>query len=178
VKYRDLLPEELAALRIFAAENGAKWKEVLAMKYWYNARVYRAKDGKEYPILHALRNNLGPKWLDGYKLPKEPGAGNYREFEELPANWAKPIWKGGKVVNEAEPYKWSGDGDPPKIGAKVNVSVNGIGEGKVTSYFVEYGWLGVMVRPKKAPDWYIKQNGRYALAHIFGNELKAEAEAK
>jgi len=68
MKYRELLPEELAALEMFASENGRKWKEELAMVYWYNARVYRAKDGKQYHVLHSLRNEFGPKWLAGFKF--------------------------------------------------------------------------------------------------------------
>ena len=69
VKYRELMPEELEALRVFAAEKGKKWKEELAMVYWYNARIYRDwKSGKEYPELHRLRNEFGPKWLAKFKL--------------------------------------------------------------------------------------------------------------
>ena len=67
-KYRELEADELEALKTFAAENGKKWKEVLAFKYWYNARVYRANDGKERPALHRLRNDLGPSWLAKFKL--------------------------------------------------------------------------------------------------------------
>lgn len=67
-KYRDLSTEELEALRVFASENGRKWKDELANKYWFNARVYRANNGKEYPVLHRLRNDLGPSWLYKFKL--------------------------------------------------------------------------------------------------------------
>ena len=67
-KYRELEANELTALKVFAAENGKKWKGVLACTYWYNARVYRASDGKEYPELHRLRNDLGPSWLAKFKL--------------------------------------------------------------------------------------------------------------
>ena len=70
-KYRELLPDELEALQIFAAEFGKKWKEKLSMVYWYNARVYRDKSGKEYPVLHRMRNEFGPSWLDDYKLEHE-----------------------------------------------------------------------------------------------------------
>ena len=70
-KYRELNSEELEALQAFAAEYGRKWKEKLSMVYWYNARVYRSRDGKEYPVLHRMRNEFGPDWLDGYKLEKE-----------------------------------------------------------------------------------------------------------
>jgi hypothetical protein len=67
-KYRELTADELEALRLFAAEYGKKWKDKLAFTYWYNARIFRARDGKQYPELHGLRNELGPKWLAGFKL--------------------------------------------------------------------------------------------------------------
>ena len=67
-KYRELLPEELEALRVFAAEKGRSWKEKLAFEYWMNARIFVNREGFEYPELHRLRNQLGPKWLAGYKL--------------------------------------------------------------------------------------------------------------
>jgi hypothetical protein len=67
-KYRELLPEELAAVKMFAADKGAKWKEALSFDYWMKARIYRGKDGNEYPVLHKLRNELGPKWLVAFKL--------------------------------------------------------------------------------------------------------------
>lgn len=55
--------------------------------------------------------------------------------------------------------------------------MNGIGAGVVVRYFVEHGYLGVLVRPKKAPAWYVKQNGRYALCHVFGTEMTPEPTA-
>ena len=96
---------------------------------------------------------------------------NYHEFDELPV-WTQAVWTDGKVVNEADPYKWGGRNPPPKIGAKVHVYMNSIGAGKVVGYFAEYGWLGVLVRPAKAPAWYVKQNGRYTPGHVFGPELE------
>jgi hypothetical protein len=70
-QYRDLLPDELEALQIFAAEFGKKWKETLSFTYWYNARIYRARrDGKEYTVLHRMRNEFGPEWLAQFTLPQ------------------------------------------------------------------------------------------------------------
>ena len=67
--HRDLLPDELEALKAFAAEYGRSWKEKLSMVYWYNARVYRDRSGKEWPVLHRMRNEFGPAWLASFKLP-------------------------------------------------------------------------------------------------------------
>lgn len=69
-EYRELLPEELEALQAFAAKHGKKWKEKLSMVYWYNGRIFRSNDGKEYPVLQRMRNEFGPSWLDGYELPE------------------------------------------------------------------------------------------------------------
>jgi len=67
-KYRELTPDELEAVQVFAAEKGRKWKEVLAFDYWMTARVFMDREGYEYPELHRLRNQLGPKWLAKFKL--------------------------------------------------------------------------------------------------------------
>jgi hypothetical protein len=92
---------------------------------------------------------------------------NYHEFDALPA-WTQAIWSGeGKVENETDPYKWSGNNQPPAIGENVQFYVNGIGSGTVLRYFAEYGWLGVLVRLDNPPDWYRKQNGDKP-AHCFG----------
>jgi hypothetical protein len=74
LKHRDLTAPELEAVTAFATDFGRGWKEKLAFTYWYNARLYRARDGREYPILHRLRNELGPSWLAGFKLPKKETA--------------------------------------------------------------------------------------------------------
>ena len=66
--YRDLTAGELEAVQLFAAEFGRTWKERLAMDYWYNARIYVTRGGRECSELHVLRNQLGPRWLAQFKL--------------------------------------------------------------------------------------------------------------
>ena len=66
---RELNDNELTALQAFAAHYGRKWKDELAFTYWYNARLFCDRAGKEYPELHRLRNDLGPKWLASFNLP-------------------------------------------------------------------------------------------------------------
>jgi len=68
LKYRDLTDNELSALRAFAKEFGRAWKDRLSMDYWYNARVFVTRDGRECYELHRLRNELGPQWLAQFKL--------------------------------------------------------------------------------------------------------------
>lgn len=66
--YRNLTDSELTALQAFAAEFGRNWKQRLNLDYWYSARVYVTRDGRECHELHKLRNDLGPRWLKGFKL--------------------------------------------------------------------------------------------------------------
>ena len=67
-KYRELTSEERGALQVFAAENGRTWKEKLSFEYWMKARIYRDRQGFEYPELQRLRNEFGPSWLVKFKL--------------------------------------------------------------------------------------------------------------
>ena len=67
-KYRDLTPEELEAVQLFAAEFGRTWKDRLAFDYWPAARIYVSRNGRSCHELHRLRNQLGPQWLKGFKL--------------------------------------------------------------------------------------------------------------
>ena len=113
---------------------------------------------------------------------------NYHEFTTLPDNWTHAVWteetedSDSKVLNESDPYKWSGVNDPPVIGAKVKVYMNGLGNGKIVGYFAEYGWLGVLVRLSKPPVWWKKQtkergeNPSTTNAHIYGLELEPRKE--
>jgi len=67
-KYRDLTASELEAVQLFAAEFGRTWKDRLAFDYWYNARIFIARNGRSCHELHRLRNELGPLWLVQFKL--------------------------------------------------------------------------------------------------------------
>lgn len=56
-------PEEMVALRTFAAAQGRCWKAALRQKWM---------DASAPAILHGLRNRLGPTWLDRFRLPADP----------------------------------------------------------------------------------------------------------
>ena len=60
---------------------------------------------------------------------------SYETFNQLPA-WTRPVWveDGRRVENNADPYKWSGDNDPPAVGARVKIYMNRFGTGVVTGY--------------------------------------------
>jgi hypothetical protein len=90
----------------------------------------------------------------------------FTEFTELP-EFTVPQWHGDKMLNEADPYKWSGDKAPPEIGTNVKIYLSNLGTGDVLGYFAEYGWLGVRVKLNNPPDWYpVNRN-----AHLFGVDL-------
>ncbi|WP_331372866.1 hypothetical protein [Sinorhizobium chiapasense] len=61
--YRNLLPDERAALQAFADAYGRRWRDVLDNVYWYNARIWRGPVEGQGNILHAIRNEFGPTWL-------------------------------------------------------------------------------------------------------------------
>jgi hypothetical protein len=103
---------------------------------------------------------------------------NYAEFFDLPTTWTRAQWgekhQGGdrNLLNDADPYKWSGSAEPPKIGARVTAHLNGLGKGKVLKYFCEYGWLGVLVQLDKNPKWRKDQLDGNPPAHLFGLDLE------
>lgn len=106
---------------------------------------------------------------------------NYHEFTKLP-KWTRAVWEGPdddrKLVNDSDPYKWSGDNDPPKIGAKVKIYMNNFGAGTVVGYFAEHGWLGVLVKLSNPPSWWRQQtrdrgkDPTKTNGHFFGLDLE------
>ena len=81
----------------------------------------------------------------------EQPVGSYTEFEKL-------AWISTKAI--------------PAIGSKLNVKINGIGESIVKKYFVEYGFIGMLVTPQNPPAWYISQNGEGADCHVYPAECE------
>ena len=73
--------------------------------------------------------------------------------------------------NKAAGPFWSGENPPPAIGSRVKVRFNGFGDGTVTGYFLEEGFLGLEVAVDKQPDWHIKQGGTNPIC-VFGAECK------
>jgi hypothetical protein len=102
---------------------------------------------------------------------------NYSEFQTLPSSWTRAVWSGDKIENESDPFKWSGRADPPVIGARVHAYMNKLGSGTVRAYFVEYGWLGVLVQLDKNPAWRRKQLQGNPPAHLFGIDLEKREPA-
>lgn len=65
---------------------------------------------------------------------------------------------------------WSNIDPPPALGSFVHVLINGIGRACVVGYYIEHGFLGLLVAPVKPPAWYRKQNGGKP-AHVVGTEI-------
>ena len=71
-----------------------------------------------------------------------------------------------------ENVKWSGKGAIPAVGDTVNVRLNSIGEGCVTGYFVQDGYVGVKVKIFNPPEWMKCNNPEGEDSFIFGAEIK------
>jgi hypothetical protein len=61
MSHHDLTPDQLQALRDYAAHNGRHWKNAL------NADWLRARTTGH---LQSLRNTHGPRWLARFKSPE------------------------------------------------------------------------------------------------------------
>ncbi|MGX9944939.1 hypothetical protein ACTG4Q_20975 [Bradyrhizobium denitrificans] len=59
----NLTPEDIEALKAYAAEKGRSWKQHLAQDWMLGRAV-----GDRGVILYRLRNRLGPSWLVNYRL--------------------------------------------------------------------------------------------------------------
>ncbi len=70
--------------------------------------------------------------------------------------------------------KWSGKQPIPSIGRKVAINFNQLGTGKVVAYFWEHGYLGLIVKLDKAPEWHrLQKSGTKYFSHVlvFGVEV-------
>lgn len=52
------------------------------------------------------------------------------------------------MLSEVPEGKWSGRAAVPKIGETVIVWINDIGNSSVVGYWLEAGWIGLVVKPK------------------------------
>lgn len=146
--YPALTPEQREAIEAFAEQNGVNWRETLG-DGWRNAAFPGA--------LQEIRNHFGPTWL----------------FDVYAWGWTPnlPLWE----RQDPDGARWSGAGDPPAIGGRVNCRINGLGLATVTGYFVQGGYLGVTVKLDEPKSWYLKQNGGNVVGHSFGAEIEVLA---
>ena len=83
----------------------------------------------------------------------------------------KSISRPTGTYTEFEKLQWVSNKPIPAIGTEVNVKINGIGTSVVKKYFVEHGFVGMIVQPHDPPAWYIKQNGADSVCHVFPAEV-------
>jgi hypothetical protein len=87
-----------------------------------------------------------------------------------------PLYR--RRVGAEKPHRdalWTGYCEPPAVGTRVFLRINGIGPGTVTGYAVEGGYLGVMVKvdEETRPDWHKTSHPTNAPSLAFGPELRA-----
>ena len=75
-----------------------------------------------------------------------------------------------KSYTEFEKLQWVSTKAIPSVGSEVNVKINGIGRSVVQKYFVEHGFIGLLVQPQEPPAWYVKQNGADEPCHVYPAE--------
>ena len=115
----------------------------------------------------------------GLNTPALAARGAVYGLETLPAWVQMPPWDEDsqpvkRTVEEriAGPAWWSGAKPPPAVGTRVNIRINGFGDGTVVAYLVEDGYLGLEVMVDVRPDWHIKNNGdRHPHPMVFGAEV-------
>ena len=59
---------------------------------------------------------------------------------------------------EFNELQWVANKPLPAVDSEVTVKINGIGTSKVLKYFVEHGFIGLVVQPLNPPTWYRDQN--------------------
>lgn len=67
--------------------------------------------------------------------------------------------------------KWTGSFTPKK-GDKILVTFNNLGTGTIEGFFSENGYIGVLVKPDKPPDWWRKRNPSNEIYNLFGIEIE------
>jgi hypothetical protein len=82
----------------------------------------------------------------------------------------KSVSRPVNTYTELEKLQWITNKPIPAVGSEVTVKINGIGRSKVLRYFVEHGFIGLLVQPLNPPTWYIKQNGADDPCHVFPAE--------
>ena len=75
------------------------------------------------------------------------------------------------TYTEFEQLQWVSNKPLPAVGTEVEVKINSIGRSKVLKYFVEHGFIGLVVQPQNPPTWYLKQNGADEPCHVFPAEV-------
>lgn len=97
---------------------------------------------------------------------------SYKRLSTIPAHVTFLAPANTPTAELPTDYKWSNlTFAVPAIGEIVNVRINRLRASRVVGYFVEHGFLGLLVKPLAPPEWFVKQNGRFSECHVFGTEV-------
>ena len=71
------------------------------------------------------------------------------------------------TYTEFDQLQWVANKTLPPVDSEVTVKINGIGRSKVLKYFVEHGFIGLVVQPLNPPTWYRDQNASTADSALY-----------
>ena len=115
--------------------------------------------------MKTVKEMPAPTTVASYGLSSVPNEFTVYHHPINPETFDKKVLK---WINRGFPF-------PPPIGTKVHIIFNGLGDGKVISYFFEHGFLGVQVKLDNEPKWHIKQtkgDWHRGTALVFGSEIE------
>ena len=133
--------------------------EELHREYWRRIRARHANQGgrpKKLRPCPKCGQQLGTKELEKHAPSCEPPE---RFFIPRPQATGREVGAGHREYVTAEGIRlvWSGSMALPKIGATVDITMNGIGPATVEGYFMQGGYLGVMTKALNPPHWLRRQ---------------------
>ncbi len=90
---------------------------------------------------------------------------------DMPVTYKRLAEHGHKHPEHEGILLWSGKGDIPTIHGQPTCHMNGIGKVRVTGYFSEEGYFGVICSALAPPEWLLRQCPEGGDSHIFGCDL-------
>lgn len=102
---------------------------------------------------------------------------SYTEHDTLPDFVLAEQDETGATTNHGGTAVWSGLTTPPAVGETVYIDANQRGFGTVRGYFLQTGWLGVIIDLLDPPNSYIDRHGGNVPCHAFGAEISAPPAA-
>lgn len=133
----------------------------------YHSDIANAHDGRPMGMvnddnLHLFRFYRNHVSNDPAHLLKEAGFENPSD---------PPKEEKEQTYFEFDSLSYGGSDNPiPAVGQVITAKVNGLGKATVLKYFVEHGFIGLIVQPQDPPAWYVKQNGADDPCHVFPSE--------
>jgi len=72
---------------------------------------------------------------------------------------------------------WSNANAIPAIGSTVTATINDLGDCRVTGYFAQDQYVGLLVEVLDPPQWFTRKNGNDKTGHLFGAEVRLREPA-